>query len=165
MTDLVSIFRAGLTRRWHANPDLADTCDRVDGHSARVARIILAIHPAPSLAVVAAALQHDDGEGAPRGTGDMPWPFKASLPEPIRAAFASWETDAAREVWGIRHADSDDPWIKLADRLDALMWVRHHAPHVLVGDGWPEAIEDIRARAIALGCTAAVWPVIGWAQT
>lgn len=161
MTDLVSIFRTGLTRRWHANPDLADTCDRVDGHAARVARIVLAIHPAPSLAVVAAALQHDDGEGA---TGDMPWPFKASLPEPIRAAFASWETDAAREIWGGRHADSDDQWIKLADRLDALMWARHHAPHVLAGDGWPEAIEDIRAKAMTLGCTAAVWPVIGWVQ-
>ena len=40
MTNINSIFRAGFVRRWHSNPDLCHTADRIDGHSARVARIM-----------------------------------------------------------------------------------------------------------------------------
>lgn len=36
--NITDIFRAGLVRRWHCNPDLAHTVDRIDGHGARVAR-------------------------------------------------------------------------------------------------------------------------------
>ena len=34
-------FRASFVRRWHTNPDLAQTVDTLAGHGGRVARIIL----------------------------------------------------------------------------------------------------------------------------
>ena len=77
MTNLNSIFRAGFVRRWHSDPDLCHTVDPIDGHSARVARIILALHPSPSVALIRAALTHDDGESV---TGDMSAVMKRNNP-------------------------------------------------------------------------------------
>jgi len=136
-TFLRNIFRAGFVRRWHTNPDLAHTCDRIDGHSARVARFILALHPKPSAALLEAALTHDDGESV---VGDMPYSAKrGSLGVELRDA----EVRAASALWGgspLLQGD-DMRWLKFADRLDAYMWAAHHAPHVMDRDGWPEARE------------------------
>ncbi len=142
MTELHRIFRAGRVRRWHTNADLAHTSDPIDGHSGRVARIILALHANPSAALLRAALTHDDGEHA---VGDIRAPAKDEHP-----SLSHWldaeEARARKSLWG------DDPiltevekkWLYYADRKDALMWAQTHAPHALSGDGWPEAIERLR---------------------
>ena len=156
--NLTAIFCAGFTRRWHANPDLCHTIDPVDGHSARVARIILALHPAPTLQLISAALTHDDGESV---TGDVPWPFKAQMIEAERALLDIAEARAVSDLWGDLPRDDSSQWLEFADRLDAYMWAKHHAPHVLSGDGWPEARAMIESQAIALGVVDKVMPVIG----
>ncbi|WP_138423702.1 YfbR-like 5'-deoxynucleotidase [Maritimibacter alexandrii] len=140
MPNLVAIFRAGFVRRWHMNPDLAHTCDRIDGHSARVARILIALHPNPSFALIREALTHDDGESV---VGDIKAPTKDADPA-FATRLAEIEARATRELWDdlISPDDlsvTDRTWLKFADRLDAYMWAAHHAPYVLYGDGWPEA--------------------------
>ena len=144
-------FLAGFVRRWHTNPDLAHTCDRIDGHAGRVARIILMLHPDPSVALLRAALIHDDGESV---IGDMSATAKAAHSD-ITSMILSIEDQAIGQVWGAAHQISqiDRQWLKFADRLDAYMWARHHAPHVMGADGWPAARNWLEAESILLGCT------------
>lgn len=157
MIDLMKIFRAGFVRRWHTHPDLAHTVDRIDGHSARVARIILALHPEPSLPLIRAALIHDDGESV---VGDMPYPAKSGR---LGTEYRAVEGKAERAIWGDAPMLSGDDlaWLKFADRLDAYMWAAHHAPHVLSGDGWPEAREWLLGEADRLGCLVQTGRAIG----
>jgi hypothetical protein len=152
VVDLLAIFRAGFVQRWHTNPDLAHTCDRIDGHSARVARIILALHPSPDLTLIRAALIHDDGESV---VGDVKAPTKDGNRD-LADALDRAEWDAVDALWGHYPAEGcsteDRAWLKFADRLDAYMWAAHHAPHVLTGDGWPEAREWLMNTAFDLDC-------------
>lgn len=159
MPDLIAIFRAGCTMRWHTNPDLSGTRDRVDGHAGRVARLILALHPAPTWALLAAALIHDDGEAE---VGDIRAPAKDAHPD-LRDALEAAERNAVARLWQGRDfadprflRDGDAEWLQLADRLDAYIWASHHAPHVLTGDGWPEARDRLLAMAAKLGGLALV---------
>ena len=149
--NLTAIFRAGSVRRWHANPDLCHTVDRVDGHAARVARIILAMHPAPSLALVSAALQHDDGESV---SGDVPADAKRRDPF-LSDRLHVIESAAIVALWGDKTAISlsveERIWLKFADRLDAFMWASEHAPEIMGEVGWRNDWKDIERRADALG--------------
>ena len=149
MINLNSIFRAGFVRRWHSNADLCHTVDRIDGHSARVARIILALHPSPSVALIRAALTHDDGESV---TGDMSAVMKRNNPV-IAAHLAGAEYIARTDLWGLDPpiCRVDERWLKFADRLDAYMWAAHHAPHIMDRDGWPELLTWINETAELLG--------------
>ena len=149
MTNLNSIFRAGFVRRWHSNPDLCHTVDRIDGHSARVARIILALHPSPSVALIRAALTHDDGESV---TGDMSAVCKHGNPQ-LAEMLAEAEYAARRALWGPPQymPQCDRNWLKFADRLDAYMWAAHHAPHIMDRDDWPELLAWINETADVLG--------------
>lgn len=157
--NLVEIFRAGFVRRWHTNPDLGHTVDRIDGHSARVARIILALHPNPTLDLIQAALIHDDGESV---VGDMGAVIKQELPL-IAAQLASIENQATADLWGWTGYEMEaehKSWLKFADRLDAFMWAAHHAPHIMDRDGWPEARTWLYAESAKLGCRDAVNAVV-----
>ena len=149
MTNLRNIFRAGFVRRWHSNPDLCHTVDRIDGHSARVARIILALHPSPSVALIRAALTHDDGESV---TGDMSAVCKHGNPQ-LLSLLARVEYIARTDLWGLdpNLVLADIQWLKFADRLDAYMWAAHHAPHIMDRDGWPELLTWINETAELLG--------------
>ena len=146
---LHAAFRAGFIRRWHSNPDLAHIADRIDGHSGRVARIIAMLHPAPSVELLRAALSHDDGEEL---TGDVSAEFKRQRSD-IATALHYAEKDHRLLVWGDdpHLSDEDKRWLRFADRLDAYMWAAHHAPHVMLGDGWPEYGVRLRRAADDLG--------------
>ena len=156
MRDLTKIYRAGRVRRWHANPDLAHTDDRIDGHSARVARIILARHPAPSFDLIRAALIHDDGESV---TGDVPAEAKRMFPALARALKGA-EAQAVLRLWGTlpdaNLTARDLEWMKFADRLDAYMWAQAHRPDILAADGWPEDFDTLTALAAELGVSYAL---------
>lgn len=148
------IFRAGFVRRWHTNPDLAHTGDRLDGHHGRVARLLLALWPASSSReILIAALTHDDGESV---VGDMPATVKGA------GVTCAAEDAARRAIWG------NDPGLteverarlKFCDRLDSFMWARHHAPQVLDGDGWPEAREWLHSQSIEMGVSDKIGELI-----
>ena len=95
---LPALYNAGAVRRWHTNPHMAHVVDTIDGHSGRVAKLILLLHPAPSMALIRAALTHDDGEHA---TGDVPYPAKAAMPPAVRAALDAIETAAREAICGL----------------------------------------------------------------
>jgi hypothetical protein len=145
---MTAAFRAGFVRRWHCNPELSHTADRIDGHSGRVARIVLMLHPDPTVRLLKAALIHDDGESV---IGDVKAPSKDANPQ--MALWLSEAETAAREgIWGDDDAltESEHDWLKFADRLDAYMWANFHAPHVMGDDGWPDAREWLLGQAYIL---------------
>lgn len=145
-TDIQRIFYAGLTTRWHTNPWLAQTCDRLDGHQGRVARLILALWPDASRDLLIAALTHDDGESV---TGDIPAPAGKTAEQMGAEALAQ------NEIWGSGFqllARYERDRLKLADKLDAYMWAEHHAPAVVLDNPeWSEAWQEIVKLAVALG--------------
>lgn len=143
MTDIQSQFRASFVRRWHTNTDLAQTVDTLAGHGGRVARIILKLWPDASTALLHWALVHDDGESV---VGDVPTPAKGAT------VIHEQERAALDRIWPGLPELTPDEYERLcfADRLDAYMWARHHAPHVLIGDGWPECRRWLFAQAEAL---------------
>ena len=142
MTTTKKIFRAGRVRRWHANPDLADTDDRIDGHSGRVARIILLLHPNPSIELMRMPLTHDDGESV---TGDIPALFKRKMPDDVLDYFLIKEHQTRHDLFGLTpySEPNDVKWLKLADLIDAYQWMMHHKPHLQDGNGWPEHLGRI----------------------
>ena len=144
-TSIQRVFYAGLTTRWHTNPHLAQTCDRLDGHQGRVARLILALWPEASRDLLIAALTHDDGESV---TGDIPATYPKSDKRKVAEAFAR------NDIWGHtpRLSYEDGQRLRLADKLDAYMWAEHHAfTVVLDSDEWAEAWREIVKLAVEPG--------------
>ncbi|MCV2870654.1 HD domain-containing protein [Defluviimonas sp. WL0002] len=138
------LIRAGLVRRWHANPDLAWTGETNGHHQWTVAALIAALHPAPSANLLREALLHDVGEVM---AGDLPYPFKQDNPEIARAhaAFERAQRERLCAAWPLTIGETT--WLELADRLAAHLWMLAHRPGLAVRDGWPEAREGILAIA------------------
>lgn len=159
---ITAIFRAGRLRRWHSNPDLAHTSESVAQHRGDVVAVIDCLHPAPSANLLRMAVRHDNGEAAP-GPGDASWTAKQAMPPAIREWWEAAERAAREAIHGpdlpLTPAETD--WLHFADRITALVHARDHAPHVLTGDGWPEAIERLKLLASKLGVRAKVSDVLG----
>lgn len=156
--DLHAILRGGYCTRWHANPDMAHIRETLAGHHGRVAQIVFALHPAPSINLVDAAVHHDCGEP---GVGDLPYDFKRKFPV-IARQHAAAEAEAMAAL-GLEYDLTVDErlWLKLADRLAARQHVAHVAAHLLAGDGWPEETGDILATADRLGVLGMVEALVG----
>ena len=157
---LTKAFRAGFVRRWHMNPDLCHTVDPDDGHQGRVARIVLMLHPNPSIRLFSALLTHDDGEST---VGDIKAPSKDANPV-FAATLERMESQTRLDIWGTDYVahltDTDRDWLKFADRLDAFMWAKHHAPHVMDSDDWPEARQRLIDAAICFGVLGQVADIL-----
>lgn len=147
--NLTEILRGGYCTRWHANPDLAHIRETLAEHHARVAQILLALHPSPSLKLIDAALHHDAGEP---GIGDVTSPAKMQNPA-LAFALEAAEADA-REALGcnVRLEGEDLQWLKMADSLAALVHVGHVKPTVLRGDDWKDQQIETLRQAKMLGC-------------
>ena len=156
--DIQSILRGGYCTRWHANADMADIRETLAEHHARVAQIILALHPAPSLRLIDAALHHDAGEPA---VGDVPWPVKRDNPA-LSAMLHDIEA-AERARLGVPEPESADDvaWLKMADRLAGWMHVQHVRPSLLRQDDWREDGWALLAMADKLGRWDAVARLMG----
>lgn len=156
MSKLLSIFAAARVTRWHTHPRLSLTHDPLDGHQGRVARIIMALHPAPSAQLLMAALTHDDGEKA---TCDMSGPNKESLPPELVEALEEVAQEAREDLWGKVHINvtgENADWLTLADRIDAFMWCGFHAAEELDKPEWQRARQWIFDASAKLGCNAPV---------
>lgn len=156
MSKLLSIFAAARVTRWHTHPRLSLTHDPLDGHQGRVARIIMALHPAPSAQLLMAALTHDDGEHV---TGDMPGDAKAALPPEIREALEEMEQEAREALWGNVHINvtgDNAEWLRMADKIDQFMWCGVETPAELEKPYWREARQWIFDASAKLGCNATV---------
>ena len=152
---LLSIFAAARVTRWHTHPRLSLTHDPLDGHQGRVARIIMALHPAPSAQLLMAALTHDDGEHV---TGDIPKPTKMRLAD-MEISIEELEAEARDDLWGNVHINvtgENAVWLILADRIDAFMWCGFHAAEELDKPGWRRARQWIFDASANLGCNAPV---------
>ena len=145
MTNINRIFMAGLTTRWHTNPWLAQTHDRIDGHQGRVARLILALWPDASRDLIVAALTHDDGESI---TGDIPYQRGKTTDQ------ENAETAARIIIWSRRHpmlSFEDAARLRFCDRLDAAMWMLHHAPQCKHHEDWQDALTWLNREAKRIG--------------
>lgn len=141
---------AGFTQRWHIHPNLAETNDRVDGHSNRVAVLVLKFMPDAPVELLRAAVLHDLGEAM---VGDISYPVKMANPD-ILETTEKLEKFALEEM-GFKYPDLDPGLVKilnLADRVDAYLWALHHKPHVVASNGkWRAHRDKILAQAMELG--------------
>ena len=145
-----SAWLAGSTLRWHTNPVFAETQDRVDGHSARVAILILQFMPDAPAELLRAAIVHDLGENA---VGDLASPVKWKNPD-LYAQAAALEAAALAEMGFHIPALSADHFalLGLCDGLDAYLWAVTHCPaHVRGSSDWRAMFARLQSRASGLG--------------
>lgn len=144
---------AGSTHRWHTNPLFAATGDRVDGHSGRVAVLILAFMPDAPAELLRAAIVHDLGENA---VGDLASPVKRKNPD-FRAAAAALEKAALADM-GLGFPDLPpdlSALLGLCDGLDAYLWARLHRPDFVARNAaWRAMYGRLAASARRLGLSA-----------
>ena len=134
------LWLSGRVMRWHTNPRMSSTQDRLDGHHARVAQIILERHPDPSVALLRAALTHDAGELI---VGDLPGDMKRQMPE-VAERHALVEAVSRDTISGAFPdlSESDQTWLRFADRLDAFLWASWHGEDMQQLE-WRLALEEI----------------------
>lgn len=149
---LPSAWLAGATQRWHTHSMFADTQDRVDGHSARVAILILQLVPGAPVELLRAALTHDLGESM---VGDKPSPFKRAHPAlnaKLEAVEAATLSAMGFEYPPLYLSDEQMRILKLCDELDAWLWARTHRPDfVKRHPAWRAMFARLRAEARDLG--------------
>ena len=143
-------WKAGFTRRWHVHSNLSYTHDRVDGHSARVAILIMKLFPDASSDLVKAAVLHDLGEGM---VGDLPYPTKMAHPE-LNDVLERLEAFAIEEM-GLKMPElheQEKQILALCDRVDAYLWAIHHERElVMQHPQWMKYKGDILTRAREFG--------------
>ena len=145
---LDTLWRATFLRRWHRNPELAHTADTLAGHQGRVALIIDHYWPSARKELIVAALKHDLQESR---IGDVCGQAKRDFPA-LRAELDKAEAQTARDMGiTLNLSPGEERMLKFADKLDAFMWARHHAPHVLEQDDWQKAIRWLDMEAESLG--------------
>jgi len=145
---------ASFVRRWHCDPDLCHTVDPISGHSARMGILALHLWPDCSRELLVACLTHDLGESA---TGDVPFSLKDAAPD-IDEMLSLEECTALMDM-GMMFAPinpTDARRLKFLDRLDAYLWAKHHAPHIMDRDGWPEALAWLQRTADELQAEVAL---------
>lgn len=150
-----SPWLAGSTHRWHTNPIFAATRDRVDGHSARVAILILQFNRHASPDLLRAAITHDLGENS---VGDLASPVKRKNPD-LYAEFERLEGSALLamgfDIPALVLGAEDAALLHLCDGLDAYLWAVTHRPdYVRARADWRAMFAGLQSRADALGVRA-----------
>lgn len=148
-TAMMTQWRATFVRRWHRNPDLADTNDPIGGHSARVALLLLNYWPLSSVFAITHALTHDLGEAY---AGDVPGNIKRQHPE-LAGALEEVEALGAK-MMGVAYPNCtarEMAQVNLCDKLDAYLWMRHHKPGLANDPDWQASREWLLDEADRLG--------------
>lgn len=141
------IWKSGCVARWHSNidPYLRNSGDTTGEHSHRVALLILMLHPMPSAHLLSCALTHDSAE---LFTGDMPSPMKSGN---FKVLMETYEEEIAKRFEFPSPTGRDKMWLDMCDKLDAVLWVREHAPHQLASPDWLDVWMNVTKLAIELG--------------
>jgi len=134
------LWLSGRVMRWHTHPRMAGTGDRLDGHHARVAQIILQFHHDPSVDLLRAALTHDAGE---MDVGDIPSGMKRDMPD-VAERLARVEAVSRDTIAGTFPdlSESGQTWLRWADRLDAYLFAQHNGEDMQSKE-WRLALEEI----------------------
>lgn len=144
--NIKEVWRSGFVRRWHSNPDLAHTGQTNGHHQWGVA--VLAMHlfsDDPDL--IKAAILHDVAE---INIGDVSGLAKR-INHNLKIEIDKAEQENANQL-GVKYLTDDR--LKLCDMIDAYLWAKHHAPHILQSNGWPDQVEYMFALAMVLGVDA-----------
>lgn len=150
MTRALTIWKAGLVSRWHTNPHhgLRNSGDINHAHSARVAQLWRCLDPEFGGDDALAALDHDLWESV---IGDMSGETKRANPDFARVLAAH---EAALHM---EHGTCGDitprqaTWLKLCDKLDAVLWAISIDPGLMDREDWIAQIEDVLSRSLDLG--------------
>ena len=142
------LWLSGRVMRWHTHPRMAGTGDRLDGHHARVAQIILQFHHDPSVDLLRAALTHDAGE---MDVGDIPSGMKRDMPD-VAERLARVEAVSRDTIAGTFPdlSESGQTWLRWADRLDAYLFAQHMGMDMTATE-WRLAHEEIARLEAMLG--------------
>jgi hypothetical protein len=157
---ILTIWEATFTRRWHRHARLADTHDPIAAHQGRVALLALVLFPHEH-ALHRAAIMHDMGEAM---VGDVPNPVKEANPD-LKVALDRIEAQAMTDM-GLPAVDLDDrdrDMLRLCDKLDAILWARHHRPELMDDPGWQRDIATVRGLMWRTGVGHLADGLMGWA--
>lgn len=153
---LVELYLSGEVRRYHHNPVMARIGQTDADHHGRCVQLLLALHPAASVALVRAVAFHDVGELV---AGDLSADFKRANPA-LAEAHAAFEAGERARITGCRQnlTALERRWMKLIDRLEAASFALTHAPaeYQRPAAGWIAAERLLLAEADFLGCGDAV---------
>ena len=125
----------GDVARWHAhpNPKLRNSGDGINAHQQRCLDLVEMIWPHAPESLKLATRFHDEPE---RWLGDMPFGTKRDNPD-LHAAYVKAEAVIIKREGIPQPANEVECLqIKLADRLDALRWVRKCAWAELIKPEW-----------------------------
>lgn len=141
------LWKSGCVKRWHSNIDknLRESGDTTGEHSHRVAMLLLMLHPLPSAHLLSCALTHDTAEVF---TGDVHGPMKQGY---LKNLMESYEDQIAERFDLPRPSDKDKAWLTMCDKLDAVLWVREHAQHLLFTPEWIDEWDRVVTIATTLG--------------
>lgn len=146
--NIMDIWRSGLVRRWHCNPDLAHT-GQTNGHHQWGVSIIALYLFGNDIDLIKASILHDVSEV---GIGDVSGLAKRNNPK-LRIAINEAEVENAKSL-GIEYVSTDR--LKLCDMIDAYLWASHHSPHIMNNLGWPEQLDAMIDLADRLGVKSMV---------
>ena len=140
-------YLAAMALRWHVNPHLSHTRETLGHHGAAAAILAHALWP-DDAEVLWACIAHDLGEIS---TGDVPSPAKLANPE-LALMLTSIEA-AALDAMGVRYQPSDR--LDLVDRLEAYLWMMHHAAPQRLTPEWRKSLAWIEGMALEQGVPVA----------
>lgn len=153
---IASIYGSGNVRRYHSNPRMSWLGQTNADHQGRCVQLLLMLHPAPSVELIAAVAFHDVGE---RWVGDLPRPFKLRSPE-VAEAHAEIEAEFLQRELGwdaIGILEREDlAWLQLVDGVEAYAFKVTHARSEAGRDGWPEMRASLINRAWSLSDNGSV---------
>lgn len=152
MPTVTDIHQCGLINRWHAHAIMKDIVDPVDGHSARVAYLLMHFWPHTDRDTLWYALVHDSGEGL---TGDLPG-IDGRDPE-LNSMVVEHQVRRRRTLWPSLPIPSDRGYkrVKFCDILDRYLMVQLHRPGLLDTHEWVGTCAWLKSKAVELGVSHA----------
>lgn len=147
-------------RRRHTNPHLRETVDPIDGHSARVVLIALALKPGLSRKAIIYALTHDLGEHA---VADFSYMVKVENPQLAAELGGLEDKRRAALGYGVTSKDlvaDEAATIKIADWIDAYLWMLRHERGLRHRQDWKDQRERVLKDSEWLGVAPLVRTIL-----